>query len=100
MGISPAQLGVLLSSFFWSNSVFHIVSGWLVDRFNVNAVLVVGFILWSGATAATGLVPGFSTLVFFRLLLGIGESAAYPCYAKIFTERLDERQRGIANALI
>ena len=100
MGISPAQLGLLLSSFFWSYALFQIVSGWLVDRFDVNWVMMVGFVLWSGATAATGLISGFGMLLGFRLLLGIGESVAYTCYAKILAERLDERQRGVANALI
>lgn len=100
MVLSPSQLGLLLSSFFWSYSVFQLVSGWLADRCNVNAVLVAGFLLWSGATAATGLVAGFGTLFAFRLLLGIGESVAYPCYARILIEWLNERQRGVANALI
>src|SRR5581483_11533988 len=67
MGISPAQLGLLLSSFFWSYALFQIVSGWLVDRFNVNAIMIVGFVLWSGATAATGLVTAFGALVALRL---------------------------------
>lgn len=100
MGITPAQLGLLLSSFFWTYSVFQLVSGWLVDRYNVNWVMAAGFTLWSGATAATGLIGGFTSLLMFRLLLGAGESVAYPAYARILTERLDERQRGVANALI
>jgi MFS family permease len=100
MGLSPAQLGLLLSSFFWSYAVFQIFSGWLVDRCNVNAVMIAGIALWSGATAATGWAAGFAMLFAFRLLLGIGESVAYPCYAKIFIDRLDEKQRGVANALI
>jgi ACS family D-galactonate transporter-like MFS transporter len=35
MGITPAQLGILLSSFFWTYAAFQLVAGWLVDRFNV-----------------------------------------------------------------
>ena len=34
MGISASQLGVLLSSFFWTYALFQLVSGWLVDRFD------------------------------------------------------------------
>lgn len=45
MGLSASQLGLLLSSFFWTYAAFQIVSGWLVNRFNVNAVLAVGFLL-------------------------------------------------------
>ena len=83
LGISASQLGVLLSSFFWTYAVFQIVSGWLVDRFNVNWVIAGGFFLRTVATTATGLVQGFASLVVLRLLLGIGESVAYPCYSKI-----------------
>jgi len=58
-----------------------------------------GYVLWSGATAVTGLVSGFSALYLARLLLGVGESVAYPCYARVFAE-LPQEHRGRANALI
>lgn len=100
LSISPGEMGKLLSSFFWTYALFQLVAGWLVDRYDVNWVMIVGFVIWSGATAATGLVAGFGVLLSLRLLLGVGESVAYPCYSKILTSRLDERQRGIANSLI
>ena len=31
LGISGSQLGILLSSFFWTYGVFRILSGWLVE---------------------------------------------------------------------
>src|SRR5260370_13335886 len=52
--LSPAQLGLLFSSFFWSYSVFQLAAGWLVDRYLVKHVLGVGFLLWSLATASVG----------------------------------------------
>ncbi len=100
MDLSPRQLGQLLSAFFWTYAVFQLVSGWIVDRWNVSGVMVAGFVVWSLATAATGLVTTFAALLAMRLLLGIGESVAYPCYAKLFVAQLDERQRGVANSLI
>ena len=33
LGLSPAELGLLLSAFFWTYAPFQLVSGWLVDRF-------------------------------------------------------------------
>src|ERR1700732_4576441 len=56
LSLSDRDLGKMLSSFFWTYALFQIVSGWLVDRFNVNWVIAGGFFLWSVATAATGLV--------------------------------------------
>ncbi|HEX3730140.1 MAG TPA: MFS transporter [Opitutaceae bacterium] len=97
---SVLQLGTLLSAFFWSYAAFQFASGWIVDRFDVNRVLIVGFLFWSLATAATGWATGFGSLLCFRLLVGAGESVAYPAYSKIFSRHLDEKQRGMANALI
>ena len=78
LGISASQLGILFSAFFFTYGLFQLVSGWLVDRYNVNWILAGGFFLWSVATAATGLAHVFASILVFRLLVGIGESVAYP----------------------
>jgi len=98
--LNPWQLGILLSSFFWTYTSFQIVSGWLVDRFNVNWVLAGGFLLWTMATATTGFVHGFRMLLVMRLILGIGESVAFPSYSKILAKHFPESRRGRANSFI
>lgn len=100
LGISVEQLGTLLSAIFWTYASFQIVSGWLVDHFPVEWVLPIGFFLWSVAECGTGVARGFSELIVLQLLLGMGESVAYPSYSKIFTEHFVEHQRGFANACI
>jgi len=100
LNLSMSQLGILLSTFFWTYSIFQPVSGWLVDRFDVNWVLALGFLLWSAATAATGLAHGFAMLLGLRLVLGIGESVAYPSYSKILARHFPEDRRGFANSVI
>ena len=98
--LSAAQLGILLSSFFWTYSLFLPVSGWLADRFDAKWVMALGFFLWSGATAATGGLHAFAALLAARLILGMGESVAYPCYARTLVHHVPEVGRGFANALI
>ena len=98
--LDPAYTGFLLSAFFWSYATFQIVSGWLIDRYNVNWVYAAGFFLWSFATALTGLANTFVELFALRLLLGMSESVAYPSYSKIIAGGFPEKQRGMANALI
>src|SRR5580693_6772109 len=98
--LSPSQLGILLSSFFWTYAGFQILSGWLVDRFNVNWVLGAGFLIWSAATAATSMAHSFTVLLALRLLLGAGESVAFPSYSKILAKHCPEILRGRANAFI
>jgi len=100
LGLSSTSLGTLLSAFFWTYACCQLVAGWLVDRFNVNWVLAAGFFLWSLATAATGLIGSFGGLLALRLLLGVGESVAYPAYAKILATHFTENQRGLINSLI
>src|SRR5580704_17105875 len=98
--LSHSQLGILLSSFFWTYAGFQILSGWLVDRFNANWVLAAGFFIWSSATAATSAAHSFELLLALRLLLGAGESVAFPSYSKILAKHCPEVLRGRANAFI
>jgi MFS transporter, ACS family, D-galactonate transporter len=98
-GMSPWQLGLLLSAFFWTYSVSLIGAGWLVDRFEVRWVYAVGFLLWSFSTISTAFVTSFSALLGMRLLLGIGESVAYPANSRILATAFPENRRGLANAL-
>jgi ACS family D-galactonate transporter-like MFS transporter len=100
LGLSASQLGILFSAFFWTYTVMLFVCGWFIDRFDVNRLLAFGFLLWSLATTATGVVYGFTILLAMRLLLGIGESVAFPCYCKILAQNLPEHRRGFANGAI
>jgi MFS transporter, ACS family, D-galactonate transporter len=100
LGISASQLGILLAGFFWTYTAMQFVSGWLVDRFDVNWVIAGGYLLWSLATATTGIVHGFTILLMMRLMLGIGESVAFPSCSKILARQLPEHHRGFANGVI
>ncbi len=71
-----------------------------MDRLNVNWVFAGGFFLWSVATIGIGLVHGFALLLTLRLLLGVGESVAYPSYSKIIALHYHEGHRGIANSIV
>lgn len=100
LGFSLAELGILLSAFFPTYAAFQLVSGWLVDRYEVGWVIAAGFFLWSAATAATGFAHSFAVLFLLRLLLGAGESVAYPSYSRILSRHFPESQRGFANSVI
>lgn len=98
--ISNTQLGTLLSAFFWTYALMQIPAGWLVDRFDVKWVFSAGFLLWTAATGTTGLLHGFAALLGIRVILGIGESVAFPSYSKILCGHFKEEHRGFANALL
>jgi len=98
--LSPWQLGILFSAFFWTYTALQFVIGWVVDRFEVNLVIAAGYLVWSLATAVTGLVHGFLLLLLMRLMLGVGESVAFPSCSKILARHVSEQSRGFANGAV
>lgn len=100
LGLSDSQLGMLLSAFFWTYCCCQLLSGWLVDRFDVKWVFAAGFFLWSCATALTGVMHSLVFLVVMRVVLGLGESVAYPSYSKILAVQCPDRRRGFANSMV
>jgi MFS transporter, ACS family, D-galactonate transporter len=100
--LSDSALGSLFSAFFWTYALLQLVgiSGWLADRFPVGLVLAGGLFLWSAATILTGVLSGLPALFAARLLVGAGESVAYPCYCRIFASAIPSEHRGVANAML
>jgi MFS transporter, ACS family, D-galactonate transporter len=101
-GLSDRALGSLFSAFFWTYALLQLfgISGWLADRFPVGLVLAGGLFVWSAATVLTGVLSGLPALFAARLLVGAGESVAYPCYSRIFASSIPVEHRGVANALL
>lgn len=98
--LSASQLGLLLSSFFWGYTFCQLPAGWIVDRYGANWVLAAGFFIWSCATFTTGLLHGFAALLAIRVVLGVGESVAYPSCWSILARHFPEQRRGLGSAIV
>lgn len=98
-GWSKTQQGLAMSSIFWTYTALQIPSGILVDRFGVRLPYLIGFLLWSIASASTSLITALGGLVAVRLLVGIGESVVTPASMRYIRLHFDERQRGFAVGL-
>src|SRR5436309_1951293 len=98
--IDHVMFGKLGSAFFWTYAICQPLAGWLVDRYNVNWVYGLGYLLWSVAMLLTGYVEGIAVLFGLRLLLGLGESVAYPAYSRIISRGIEPEKRGVANGLV
>jgi len=98
---SPLRAAELLSAFFWTYALVQLlgIAGWLTDRYSAAWVLMGGYVLWSLAMACLGFAPSYVALFALQLVLGMGESVAYPCYSRIFAT-MPQEHRGRANALI
>src|SRR5688572_2947042 len=100
LGLSATQFGFAVSAFFWVYGPIQLVVGWLCDRFSVYRLLWWGVALWALATLLSGFVGGFVSLIVLRLMLGIGESFAFPASSKIIAEQVPPEGRGMANAAV
>ena len=74
LGLSIADMGLLLSAFLWAYAFSQLPGGALTDRVGPRRLLGAGLLLWSLAQAAAGLVGSFWQFVIARVFLGAGEA--------------------------
>jgi MFS family permease len=95
LGLDPTSKGLLLSAFFWSYALMQVPIGWCADRVNLRWLYAGTFALWSLAQGLTGFAGSLGVLIFFRLLLGIGESIYLPGGTKIVSLLFRSHERGL-----
>lgn len=98
-GITPSQMGIIMSGFFWTYALLQIPAGWFADRLGQKITLGFAVAWWSIATAMTGLATGFKSILAFRMGLGIGEAAAYPSNAGISSKWFPDKERATVGGL-
>jgi MFS family permease len=98
LGLSLAQMGLLLGAFAWAYGLAQIPAGAAVDRFGPRKALGVGLVLWSIAQMAAGFVGSLSQFVAARVALGVGESPMYIGGTRVCADwfRLKDRALPIA----
>lgn len=77
-GLTPTQLALINSVFFWVYAVAVLFSGRLGDATRRTRVIIYGLGFWSVATGMVSLSTGFGMLLAFRSLVALGESTYYP----------------------
>ena len=100
LNLSYEAYGVAVSAFFWIYAPVQLFAGWLCDRFSVYKLLAIGILLWAGSTLLMGFAGGFASLLVLRIMLGIGESLAFPGSSKIIARHVPPERRGVANAAL
>jgi ACS family D-galactonate transporter-like MFS transporter len=97
--LSPAYMGTLLSSFFWTYGLCQLPMGYLVDRFGIRRTYAFAFMLWSLASAGVGFAQTPGQILSLRLLLGVAEAAG-PLASMAFIKRnFEEKQQGLPTAI-
>src|SRR6476659_5090827 len=100
LGLSATRFGVAVSAFFWVYAPIQLVIGRMCDRLPVYRVYGAGVALWAASTFLTSFAGGLVSLVVLRVLLGVGESVAFPGSSKMIARHVPHERRGMANATV
>jgi predicted MFS family arabinose efflux permease len=97
LGVSDTQLGLLTGTAF---GIFYATLGIpiarLADRFSRKGVMAICLTIWSGMTALCGSAAGFSTLLLYRVGVGVGEAGGSPPSHSLISDYFPPERRATA----
>ena len=88
LGVSYAELGLVMTLFYGASGLAQTPAGFLVDRFGADRVLISGLALLALATVLAGFAPGYPALLPIAVLAGLGNSVFHPADYAILTNRI------------
>lgn len=99
LGLSIADMGLLLSAFLWAYAFAQLPGGALVDRIGPHRLLAGGLGLWSLAQALAGFVTGFWQFSVARVFLGLGEAPMFSSAVRVVRDWYNVRDRGLPTGI-
>ncbi len=99
MGLSIAEMGLLLSAFAWAYAFCQLPGGALVDRIGPRHLLTWALIVWSVAQAAVGFVSTMTQFVVARVMLGVGEAPTFTSAVRVIREWHGIRHRSLPTGI-
>lgn len=93
------KMGLLATAFLVSYMIAAPLLGAMADSWRRWGVVAVGVLLWSLATAGSGLATVFGVMLVMRMLVGIGEGGYGPVAPTIIADLFPESRRGRAMSL-
>ncbi|MFN8391342.1 MAG: MFS transporter [Bdellovibrionota bacterium] len=97
--LSAESGGRLVSAFVFGYFLFSPIFGYLGDRYHRPRLMALGVTIWSVACLSCAAVGAFSTFLFFRVLIGVGEASfgtIAPGYIKDHIDEPDKLNRALA----
>ncbi len=76
------------------------LSGLMHDRIGAKRGFAVSITVWSTAALLHAFAAGFTSLCFFRILLGLGEGGNWPGAIKVITDWFPRRERAFALGIV
>ena len=98
--ISNQQFASLQAAFLASYALLYAGGGKLLDAIGTRKGFAISMAWWSLACALHGFAGSVALLVLGRLLLGMGEGAAFPAATRVIAEWLPAAERATAMGII
>lgn len=95
-GLSFAEVGLLMTTFFVVSGVGQASAGFVVDRFGARPLLFVALGIFVAACAIASVVTGYSGLFLVAALAGLGNATFHPVDFTILNQRVSAPRLGYA----
>jgi len=89
----------VLTSYLVSNAIVLPITGWLAALLGRKRFLLICLVLFTVSSVMCGAAPTLGSLIFFRVLQGVGGGALQPISQAILLETFPPQERGMAMAL-
>lgn len=99
-GLSPLEMGFLMSAFLWPYAIANLPAGLLVDKFGSKKLFGSAISIWSCITILLAFTNTYSIFYCLRALLGISESPFFPAATKAINGWFSKTDRGTPLAII
>ncbi|MGE0525290.1 MAG: MFS transporter [Variibacter sp.] len=97
--VSYTQLGIALTVFNVISALLQTPAGFLIDKVNVRASLVIGILLGSAGLIGAALLPSFWWFVAMYALLGLGNTVYHPADYSLLSRHVSPQRMGHAYSI-
>lgn len=94
--LTPADLGLIFSSFFVGYAAFNFIGGWASDKLGGKRVFTLAMGVWSAFCALTAAAGGFVSLLVIRVCFGVGEGPLSSTMNKVVNNWFPHREAASA----
>ena len=100
LGLNAAIMGVVFSAFSWTYAAAQIPGGIFLDRVGARLTYFLSVTIWSGFTILQGFAGGLTSLIAYRLGLGIAEAPCYPTNSRVLSIWFPQAERARATSVL
>ena len=100
MGLSPLQIGGVVSAFVAGYGLAHVPGGMLAERLGLKVAILLGIAVEAVGVVLTAMAHGYGALLVGRLVCGVGGSIYIGSAVGLTTAWFRDRELATANGLV